>query len=80
MKKLPQALVIDDEASINALVADVLKTDGWSVSEASTAAEALIKLREQSWSLVFCDVVLGGPDGYSVLRQFTEIQPDARFV
>jgi len=80
VKKLAQALVIDDEAPISALVADVLKSDGWLVSEASTAAEALEKLGEHAWSLVFCDVVLGGPDGYSVLRQFTEMQPDARFV
>lgn len=61
-------------------MAQVLKSDGWIVSEASTAAEAIVKLREQTWSLVFCDVVLGGPDGYSVLREFTEMQPNARFV
>lgn len=73
-------MVIDDEAPISALVARVLDGDGWTVSEASTAAEAITKLREQAWSLVFCDVVLGGPDGYSVLRQFTEMQPNARFV
>ena len=72
--------MIDDEAPISALVARVLSGDGWTVSEASTAAEASAKLQEQTWSLVFCDVVLGGPDGYSVLRQFTEMQPDARFV
>lgn len=72
--------MIDDEAPISALVARVLEGDGWIVSEASTAAEAIIKLQEQAWSLVFCDVVLGGPDGYSVLRQFTEMQPNARFV
>ena len=72
--------MIDDEASIRDVVARVLDGDGWSVSQASTAAEAIVKLGEQSWSLVFCDVVLGGPDGYSVLRQFTEMQPDARFV
>ena len=72
--------MIDDEAQISALVASVLREDGWSVSEVSTAGEAITKLEEHVWSLVFCDVVLGGPDGYSVLRQFTEIQPNARFV
>lgn len=74
------ALVIDDEPQISALVATVLATEGWSVSEARTAEEALSRLEERKWSLVFCDVVLGGPDGYSVLRQFTELSPDVPFV
>ncbi len=80
MKKTLNALVIDDEPQVSNLVARVLKDDGWEVSEARSAAEATLKLSEQRWSLVFCDVVLGGPDGYSVLREFTEFQPDARFV
>ncbi len=75
-----QALVIDDEKQISSLVAQVLVDDGWNVSQATTADEAITKLREQSWALVFCDVVLGGPDGYSVLRHFAEMQPEARFV
>lgn len=75
-----QALVIDDEPQISALVANVLEEDGWNVSEARTADEAIKKLKDQTWSLVFCDVVLGGPDGYSVLREFREIQPNAPFI
>jgi two-component system, NtrC family, response regulator AtoC len=80
VKSSIQALVIDDEPQVSGLVAQVLRSDGWEVSEASTAAEAIVKLQEQAWSLVFCDVVLGGPDGYSVLREFSEMQPSARFV
>ena len=37
-------------------------------------------LHDQEWSLVFCDVVLGGKNGYDVLRRFAEEQPEARFV
>ncbi len=80
MSKKIQALVIDDEPQVSALVSRVLQDDGWTVSQASDAAEATQKLKEQTWSLVFCDVVLGGPDGYSVLRDFTEIQPTASFI
>lgn len=79
MKNL-DALVIDDEPQISSLIARVLEGEGWAVSEARNAEDALVKLEEQKWSLVFCDVVLGGPDGYSVLKQFSDIQPDARFV
>ncbi len=80
MKYSFQALVIDDEPQLSTLVAHVLEEDGWTVSQAGTAEEAIKRLKEQSWSIVFCDVVLGGPDGYSVLRQFSELQPDARFI
>ena len=74
------ALVIDDEPQISNLVARVLEGEGWTVREARSADDALQRLGEQEWSLVFCDVVLGGPDGYSVLKSFTEKQPEAKFI
>ncbi|MEO7659120.1 MAG: sigma-54 dependent transcriptional regulator [Pyrinomonadaceae bacterium] len=80
MKNSLQALVIDDEPQISTLVATVLAGEGWAACEVATADEAINKLKEQKWSLVFCDVVLGVPDGFSVLRSFTEIQPNARFI
>jgi len=72
--------VVDDEPQISGLVAGILKDHGWSVSEVSTADEAIAKLADHVWALVFCDVLLGGPDGYSVSRRFREMQPSARFV
>ncbi len=80
MKQSLKALVIEDEPQLRALVGSVLRDDGWIISEVGTAAEAVTMLDSETWSLVFCDVVLGGPDGYSVLNEFTERQPDARFV
>jgi len=73
------ALVIDDEPQVSRFIVEVLKRDGWQVSEAHTAEEAF-EMPERNWSLIFCDVVLGGTDGYAVLRHFSELQADARFV
>ena len=75
-----RALVIDDEPQVSGLVARVLEAEGWAVSEARSAEEALGMAPGHEWSLVFCDVVLGGIDGYEVLRQFSAMQPEARFV
>jgi two-component system, NtrC family, response regulator AtoC len=75
-----QALVIDDEPSIRDFVSEVLRADGWLVSEAETAERAFDMLQEQRWTLVFCDVVLGGADGFAVLRRFTQEQPDAQII
>ena len=80
MKETLQALVIDDEAQLRTLVASVLRDDGWEASEAASAEQAFAMLLEQEWSAVFCDVMLGGADGYSVLRRFKEESPRTKVV
>ena len=75
-----KALVVDDEPAIRDFVSEVLLADGWEVSRAETAERAFDMLREDRWSLVFCDVMLGGADGFAVLRRFTEEQPEAQIV
>lgn len=80
MKQSLQALVVDDEPLVSNFIAKILTDDGWSVSEAKTAEQAFERLTERKWSLVFCDVVLDGADGYAVLRRFLEKQAEARFV
>ena len=75
-----QALIIDDEPQVRSLVADILRADGWNTSEASSAEQAVDLLPERQWSLIICDVMLGGTDGYSVLRSFVELGSEARFV
>lgn len=74
------ALIIDDEAGVRRFVAEVLREDGWDVSEAETAESAFERLHEEPWSLVFCDVMLGGEDGYAVLKRFHLEQPQVQVV
>ncbi len=71
MKKSLNALVIDDEPQLSGFVSQILQSDGWAVSEARTADEAFELRHKKDWSLVFCDVVLGGTDGYEVLRRYS---------
>lgn len=78
-KDLP-ALVIDDEPQVRNFVADVLTSGGWKVSAAGSADEAYRLLSQQQWLLVFCDVMLGEADGYEILRNFSKLQNEARFV
>jgi len=78
-----RALVIDDDDLVRDNVAEVLRADGWEVSEAGTAELALQMSHDAPWALVFCDVRLGGegsPDGFAILRRFTEEQPQAKIV
>jgi two-component system response regulator AtoC len=74
------ALVIDDEPQLRKFVSDVLQEEGWEVSEAESAEQAFEMLRERDWAVVFSDVMLGGVNGFSVLRRFKEELPQTKVI
>ena len=74
------ALVIDDEVLVRRFVGAVLREEGWTVSEVASAEDAFEVLHDKDWTVVFCDVVLGGVDGFNVLRRFKEELPQTRVV
>lgn len=75
-----QALVIDDEQQVREFVATVLRGEGWRVAQSPSAEDAFGRLNEAPWSVVFCDVMLGGANGYSVLRHFKDKLPETKVV
>lgn len=75
-----QALVIDDEPQVREFVGDVLRAEGWNVALSPSAEDAFARVHDESWSVVFCDVMLGGANGYSVLRHFKEKLPETKVV
>jgi two-component system response regulator AtoC len=74
------ALVVDDEPQVRSFIALVLSSDGWEVCEAESAERAFELLHERDWSLVLCDVLLGGESGFSVLKRFREELPEKQVV
>ena len=62
-------LVIDDSATIVALLSRMLRQNDYHVLEASDAEQGLEIARNQSPELVFLDIVLPGMDGFAALRQ-----------
>ena len=74
------ALVVDDEQQVREFVCAVLQQDGWQVSQAASAEEAFAMLDDGNWAAVFCDVMLGGADGFAVLRRFKEDLPETKVV
>ena len=79
-KRLMQALVIDDDPQMRRFVSEVLRDEEWELTEAASAEEVFELMRERQWPVVFCDVILGGADGFSVLKRFKEEQPRAKVV
>src|SRR6266851_2290621 len=80
MDQTLHALVIDDEQQVRDFVCTVLAGDGWEVSRAASAEAAFEMVSQKSWAIVFCDVMLGGADGFAVLRRFKAELPDAKVV
>jgi two-component system, NtrC family, response regulator AtoC len=75
-----QALVIDDEQPVRDFVATVLRADGWQVTQSSSAEEAFEMSHNSTWAVVFCDVMLGGANGFEVLRRFKQDLPETKVV
>ena len=80
MDQTLHALVIDDEQQVRDFVCTVLAGDGWEVSRAASAEAAFEMVSQKSWAIVFCDVILGGADGFAVLRRFKAELPNAKVV
>jgi two-component system phosphate regulon response regulator PhoB len=66
-------LVVDDERDITALVAYHLAKEGFRVTTASTAGEALKTARVEIPDVVVLDVMLPGASGYDILEELRSI-------
>jgi DNA-binding NarL/FixJ family response regulator len=62
-------LVIDDDASLRALVSALLTASGYRAIEAERGEDALERMREERPDLALLDVSLPGMSGYDVLRE-----------
>ncbi|MFM9836758.1 MAG: sigma-54-dependent transcriptional regulator [Cyclobacteriaceae bacterium] len=72
---MPKVLLIEDEASIRAVLKDILKDQkelGLQVEEAKDGAEGLAKLESESYDLVLCDIKMPKMDGMEVLQKAKE--------
>lgn len=76
LPKPPSVLVVDDEQSTRALMARWLESGGYSVTTASSAEEALGRLKDQPSAVALCDIRMPGHDGVwlaeRIRREFPE--------
>ncbi|GGB88269.1 DNA-binding response regulator [Novosphingobium endophyticum] len=70
----PKLLLVDDEAALREPLAEYLSRQGFAVTQATSAAEARSRLREDKPDLVLLDIMMPGEDGLSLCRHLVETQ------
>ncbi|MDR0786479.1 MAG: sigma-54 dependent transcriptional regulator [Gemmatimonadota bacterium] len=67
---MSRILVVDDEAGIREFIGDALESDGYAVTDASNAPEALHHLRAGSFGVLITDLRMPGSfDGMELVRR-----------
>jgi DNA-binding NtrC family response regulator len=72
--------VVDDDAEMRALLADVLANDGYEVAEAGDGAEAVLALRARPYDVILIDKNMPGPSGLDLLPGLRRTCPDSRII
>jgi two-component system nitrogen regulation response regulator NtrX len=72
MTCMPKILIIEDEASIRAVLKEILTDQDemkWQVTEAKDGTEGLAKLESETFDLALCDIKMPRMDGMEVLQK-----------
>src|SRR5262244_2515813 len=73
-------LIVDDERAIQKALRGVLEDEGYRVSVAGSAQEAVAQLQDESPDLIFLDIWMPGADGLEALAEFKRIRPETAVV
>lgn len=65
-------LVIDDSETMLGILQEILSDDGYLVSIAKTAAEALEKINQESFNVALIDIRLPDMNGIELLKKIKE--------
>ncbi|HYG44496.1 MAG TPA: sigma-54 dependent transcriptional regulator [Bordetella sp.] len=66
---MPHLLVLDDDAAIREVLAEIAREHGFSVAQAATMKDAVIQLQRQQPDLVLTDVRLPGDSGMEIFSR-----------
>ena len=69
-------LVVDDDGDMRSLLTDVLSDEGYAVEQVPNGAEALIRLRTESFAAIVLDKNMPGLSGLDLLPGLRTICPE----
>ena len=68
-------LIVDDEAEIRDSLASILSEEGYAITTAASATEALDLVRDAAYDVVLLDIWLPDRDGLDVLADIRRLEP-----
>lgn len=80
MAKSPSVLVVDDDPEMRALLLDVLRNEGYEVTEAKDGTEAVRALRARSFDVILMDKNMPGPSGLDLIPGFRRVCPGSQII
>ncbi|HUI44259.1 MAG TPA: sigma-54 dependent transcriptional regulator [Terriglobia bacterium] len=69
-------LIVDDETIVRDSLSKWFREEGYQVSAAESAPEALTLLAQRHWDLALVDIKMPGTDGIELQRRLHEINPE----
>ncbi len=73
-------LIVDDDASVRDVIQVLLREEGYECTAVGGAEAALDAARLAEYPLVICDVRMPGRDGFWLLEELREVQPDSAVI
>jgi DNA-binding NtrC family response regulator len=69
-------LIVDDDISLCKIVSLILEHNGYAVTTAMDGPEAIEKVRENPFDMIFMDVKMPGMNGTETFREVNKIRPE----
>ncbi|MGE5338114.1 MAG: response regulator [Gemmatimonadota bacterium] len=69
---IKKVLIVDDSPTERYFLTELLTKNGFNVSAAENAEEALLKLKSHTPDLILMDVVMPGQNGFQLTRQLSK--------
>ena len=69
LEAMPEILVVEDDEAIRGLVSEVLRDDGYDVTEAANGAEALAYVNHHKPDLIVLDLMMPVMDGWAFVER-----------
>ena len=80
MPKRAKILIVDDERSIRELLEIFLKKEGFTVSSASSAEEALVQVKSSEFDVIISDINMKEVSGIDLLRRLRDNNFPGQFI
>ena len=78
--RAPVALIVDDDEGTCEYIARALATSGWKSLSVNSGADALTRVGDRQFDLIFLDLIMPGLNGPDAFKAIRKIDPDVLVV